>query len=117
MQVLEYLKTAVSDGASDVFIIAGGYISEKTDKRMRNISEERVFPETSETLTVRIRPASASGDASADLTLVFNGVDEQTTSIESISVATADNKTYGCNETIRIKVVFSDRVSSISFSE
>ncbi len=70
--------------------------------------------ETAETLTVRIRPASASGDSSADLTVVFSKVEEQTTTIESISVATADNKTYGYNEMIRIKVVFSDRVSSVS---
>ena len=50
MQVLDYLKTAVADGASDLFIIAGGFVSEKIDRRMRNISEERVFPETSEAL-------------------------------------------------------------------
>ena len=50
MQVLDYLKTAVGDGASDLFIIAGGFVSEKIDRRMRSISDERVFPETSEAL-------------------------------------------------------------------
>ena len=50
MQVLDYLKTAVEDGATDIFIIAGGFISEKVDRRIRNISEERVYPDVSEAL-------------------------------------------------------------------
>lgn len=50
MQVLEHLKTAVQEGASDLFIVAGGYVSVKSDKRIRNISAERVSPDASEAL-------------------------------------------------------------------
>ena len=43
-QLLDHLKRAVDDGASDLFIVAGGPVSEKLDKRMIAISEEKVFP-------------------------------------------------------------------------
>ena len=42
-QLLDHLKRAVDDGASDLFIVAGGPVSEKLDKRMIAISEENVF--------------------------------------------------------------------------
>ena len=45
MSVLDYLKVAVEDFASDLFIIAGGFISIKTDRQIRNISEERIYPD------------------------------------------------------------------------
>ena len=43
-ELLEYLTQAVEDHASDLFIIAGGPVCEKKDKRMVPISQERVFP-------------------------------------------------------------------------
>lgn len=50
--VLNYLKRAVEDKASDLFIVAGGPVCEKLDKRMHPISQERVFPqETQELIT------------------------------------------------------------------
>lgn len=49
-ELLEYLKRAVEDGASDLFIVAGGPVCEKLDKHMRPISEERVFPEETKQL-------------------------------------------------------------------
>ena len=42
--LLDYLKRAVEDGASDLFIVAGGAICEKLDKRLKAISAEKVFP-------------------------------------------------------------------------
>ena len=54
MELLDYLKRAVSDGASDLFIVAGGPICEKLEKRMNPISEERVFPAETETLIKEI---------------------------------------------------------------
>lgn len=51
-ELLDYLKRAVEDHASDLFIIAGGTICEKRDKRMLPISEERVFPQETERLII-----------------------------------------------------------------
>ena len=42
-ELLDYLRQAVEDGASDLFIVAGGEVCEKLDKRMVPISEGRVF--------------------------------------------------------------------------
>ena len=49
-ELLDYLKRAVEDQASDLFIVAGGWISEKTDGRIRAISEEKVYPKETEQL-------------------------------------------------------------------
>ena len=49
-ELLEYLTQAVEDHASDLFIIAGGPVCEKKDKRMVPISQERVFPQETERL-------------------------------------------------------------------
>ena len=46
----EYLKRAVSDNASDLFIVAGGPVCAKEDKRLVPISEDRVFPQQTEEL-------------------------------------------------------------------
>ena len=43
-ELMDYLKRAVQDGASDLFIVAGGQVSEKQDKHIVPISEEKVFP-------------------------------------------------------------------------
>lgn len=40
-----YLKQAVEDGASDLFIISGSAVCEKLDKRMHKISEEMLYPQ------------------------------------------------------------------------
>lgn len=49
-ELLEYLKRAVADRASDLFIVAGGPVCEKLDNRLEPISEERVFPQETERL-------------------------------------------------------------------
>lgn len=49
-ELIEYLQRAVEDKASDIFIVAGGKISEKVEKIMIPISEESVTPAESERL-------------------------------------------------------------------
>ncbi|MCI9155642.1 MAG: PilT/PilU family type 4a pilus ATPase [Lawsonibacter sp.] len=50
--LLEYLERAVKDNASDLFIVAGGPVCEKLDKRFFSIGEERVLPkDTAELIT------------------------------------------------------------------
>ena len=44
MELVEYLKQAVADRASDLFIVAGGVVSEKVEGRLRPIGTESVFP-------------------------------------------------------------------------
>lgn len=62
-ELIDYLKRAVEDGASDLFIVAGGYICEKLDKHMLKISEERIFPQETERL---IRDIYARANRSAE---------------------------------------------------
>lgn len=50
MNLMDYLKRAVQDGASDLFIVAGGAVSYKRDGRILPLSEERVFPQETERL-------------------------------------------------------------------
>ncbi len=50
MDLMEYLKRAVADKASDLFIVAGGPVSEKLEKRITSISAERIFPRETEEL-------------------------------------------------------------------
>lgn len=50
MDIMEYLKRAVADRASDLFIVAGGPVSEKLEKRITSISAERIFPRETEEL-------------------------------------------------------------------
>lgn len=64
MQILDYLKAAVEEGASDIFIVAGGYVSVKIEKRFRNISEIRVSPDAAASL---IRDLYALAERSEDL--------------------------------------------------
>ena len=52
--LLEYLRRAVEDHASDVFIVAGGPVREKLDKRLIAISEEPVFPKDTEQLILEL---------------------------------------------------------------
>ena len=53
-ELLDYLKRAVDDKASDLFIVAGGPVCEKLDKRMVPISEGRVFPQETEELIMEL---------------------------------------------------------------
>ena len=50
MDIMEYLKRAVADKASDLFIVAGGPVNEKLEKRISSISAERIFPRETEEL-------------------------------------------------------------------
>lgn len=50
MELVEYLKRAVEDRASDLFIVAGGVVSEKAEGRLRPIGTEKVFPPETERL-------------------------------------------------------------------
>ncbi len=43
-ELMKYLERAVSDQASDLFLIAGGPVSEKLDGRIQPISAERLMP-------------------------------------------------------------------------
>ena len=49
-ELLDYLTRAVEDQASDLFIVAGGRVSEKADGHIRAIGEERVYPKETEQL-------------------------------------------------------------------
>ncbi len=59
MELMDYLKRAVQDGASDLFIVAGGAISYKLDGRILPLSRERVFPQETERLIGDIYQAAA----------------------------------------------------------
>lgn len=48
--LMHYLKQAVEDRASDLFIVAGGMVSEKLDGRIRPISPEKVLPPQTQAL-------------------------------------------------------------------
>ena len=49
-KLLEYLQRVVADKASDLFLVAGGPICEKLEKRLQPISEERAYPRETEDL-------------------------------------------------------------------
>ena len=46
--LLEYLKQAVENGASDLFVVAGGAVSEKVEGHLRPMGGERIFPQETE---------------------------------------------------------------------
>ena len=52
--LMHYLKQAVEDQASDLFIVAGGMVSEKLDGRIRPISREKVLPPQTQALIAEI---------------------------------------------------------------
>ena len=54
MEIIGYLRRAVEDQASDIFIIAGGPLSEKLDGHMRPIGEERLLPPQTKELVTQI---------------------------------------------------------------
>lgn len=49
-ELLDYLKRAVKDSASDLFIVAGGPVCEKLDQKMIPVGEERVLPQDTQVL-------------------------------------------------------------------
>ena len=49
-ELLDYLEQAVAEQASDLFIVAGGPVSEKVEGHLRTISGEKVFPAETERL-------------------------------------------------------------------
>lgn len=53
-ELLEYLKQAVADQASDLFVVAGGCVSEKVDGRLRPISQEKVYPKETEQIITEL---------------------------------------------------------------
>ena len=53
-ELLDYLRRAVEDQASDLFIVAGGPVCEKLDKRVQPISEGRCFPKETQELILGI---------------------------------------------------------------
>lgn len=44
-ELIDYLSKSVTDGASDIFIVAGGQISYKLEGQIKPISEGRIFPD------------------------------------------------------------------------
>ena len=53
-EVLEFLKQAVTDGASDLFLLAGSPIAEKVDGHIRPLNDKKLFVEDLLRLTDRI---------------------------------------------------------------
>ena len=53
-QLIDYLKRAVEDNASDLFLVAGGPVCEKQDKQLIPIGEERVLPQKAEELVTQL---------------------------------------------------------------
>lgn len=53
-ELLEYLRRAVEDGASDLFIVAGGAVCEKLDKKLKPITDGRMSPGETEQLVMEI---------------------------------------------------------------
>lgn len=49
-ELMEYLQRAVSDKASDLFLVAGGPVCEKLDKHLKPIDTERLMPKESSRL-------------------------------------------------------------------
>lgn len=54
MELVDYLRRAVEDGASDLFIVAGGPVCEKQDNRLVPVSEGRVYPRETERLIMEL---------------------------------------------------------------
>jgi len=62
--LMEYLRRAVEEQASDLFIVAGGAVSEKLDGHLKALSDKKVFPpETEELITEIYRLAGRPMDA------------------------------------------------------
>ena len=53
-ELMEYLRRAVADGASDLFLVAGSPVCEKLDKHLMPIDTERLMPKESRLLINQI---------------------------------------------------------------
>ena len=53
-QLLDYLKQAVGDKASDLFIVAGSPVCEKLDKQMVPLSNDRALPQDTEAMVTEL---------------------------------------------------------------
>ena len=53
-ELLDYLKRAVGDNASDLFIVAGGPVCEKLDKKLIPIGTDRLMPKDAEELVTQL---------------------------------------------------------------
>lgn len=53
-QLLDYLKQAVEDKASDLFIVAGSPVCEKLDKQMVPLSNDRALPQDTEAMVTEL---------------------------------------------------------------
>lgn len=53
-ELLDYLKRAVTDQASDLFLVAGGAVSEKVEGNLYPISEDKLLPPDTEALIAGI---------------------------------------------------------------
>ena len=54
MEIIHYLERAVADQASDIFIVAGGPVSEKTEGCIRAIDDEKLLPPKTKSLISEI---------------------------------------------------------------
>lgn len=54
LELLDYLRFAVEAKASDLFIVAGGPVCVKLEKRMTPVGGERVFPQETERLIMAL---------------------------------------------------------------
>ena len=59
-----YLEQAVAEGASDLFIVAGGPVSCKRDGKLLHLSEERVLPDDTAALIQEIYALAGRDEAS-----------------------------------------------------
>ena len=53
-KITHYLQRAVADGASDIFVVAGGPVSEKLDGHLVAISDEKLLPPATNALITEI---------------------------------------------------------------
>lgn len=53
-KIVEFLQRAVVDGASDLFVVAGGAVSEKVDGHIRPLAEVRLMPSDTKELITEI---------------------------------------------------------------
>ena len=80
MDVLDYLKTAVTDGASDLFLLAGSPGMEKVDGHIRSITDKILFVDELDDLVSQIyhlagrSPAAYDAQGDDDFSFAVPGV-------------------------------------------
>lgn len=63
MKLIDYLKRAVADHASDLFVVAGGAVSIKRENRLIPLGPEHIMPREAEEL---VRDAYAAARRPTD---------------------------------------------------